>query len=179
MSRLTGDEYIELLLSRQAEWIAANRPQEAAAEAIARIKAEYPDANPQVNFTFRRPPLLEWFIRAGDEDLVDLATLDSEPQPKRAPRPRTYRSAASLREERDQVKARMDAITRDDHGDMAIVNLSPNARSRAARTAGRRRFAQLDRDLERHTQLKSRLDQLDARIAAAERREAPTSPDQS
>lgn len=154
MALLTGDEYMDLLLSRQAEWTAANPSQEA--------------------FTFRRPPLLEWFVRAGDEDLVDLSSLESEPQPKRKPKPRVYRSAASLRDERDRVQAQMDAITRDDNGDMAVVNLSPYSRSRAARRAGVRRFEKLDRDLQRFTQLKRRLDRLDSRIAAAEARESAT-----
>ena len=47
--KLTGEQYIELLLARQAEWLAApGRPD------------------------YRYPPLLEWFVRAGDENLVDL-----------------------------------------------------------------------------------------------------------
>jgi hypothetical protein len=48
---LTGDQYIELLLKRQAEWV---------------------ENNPEV---YRRnhyhPPLLEWFVRDGDEEIFD------------------------------------------------------------------------------------------------------------
>ncbi|MEV0646062.1 hypothetical protein AB0I28_12430 [Phytomonospora sp. NPDC050363] len=173
MTRLTRDEYMDLLLARQAEWVAANPLEEAAAATIARIKAEYPDANPQINLR-HRPPLLEWFICEGDENLVDIAFLEPEPQPKRDRKPRVYRSAVSLRDERNRVQAQMDAITGDDCGDMAVVNLSPNARSRAARRAGVRRFAKLDRDLQRFTELKRRLDRLNGRIAAAEARESTT-----
>jgi hypothetical protein len=48
---LTGDQYIELLLKRQAEWV---------------------ENNPEV---YRRnhymQPLLEWFVRDGDEEIFD------------------------------------------------------------------------------------------------------------
>lgn len=44
---LTGDQYIELLLKRQAEWV---------------------ESNPK---KYRYPPLLEWFVRDGDEEIFD------------------------------------------------------------------------------------------------------------
>jgi len=151
MSLLNGDEYIALLLRRQQEWMDKHA------------------TGPQMRF----PPLLEWFIRPGDEDLVDPAVLaPPEPSPAQPRQARTYRSAESLRGERDRVQAQLDAIHGRDGGDRAAANLSPQSRSRAARTAGRRRFARLDRDLERHTQLTARLRRLNARLAAAEAREA-------
>lgn len=56
--------------------------------------------------------------------------------------------------------------------DRAAANLSPNARSRAARNAGRRRFAQMDRVLERYTRLETKRTRLCGQLARAEAREA-------
>jgi hypothetical protein len=156
MTLLTGNEYMELLVQRQREWFEAhqaeNRP-----------------------WTLKAPPLLEWFILPGDEDLVDMAALErtAEPEPKRETRPRTYRSAASLREERDRVQARMDAVAgRGDCGDVAAINIAPSSSNRRIAAAGRRRFAQMDRDLEQYTKLRQHRDHLNGRIANAEAREA-------
>lgn len=148
---MTLNEYMEVLQARLAEWEAAHpKPTWA-----------------RTHF----PPLLEWFIQPGDEELVELPP-DPEPAPKRPRHPRTYRSAASLREERQRVHDELNALIEiDSEGDMAITNLSPYSRSRAARAAGRRRFAQLDRDLQRYTRLQRRLTYLDGRIARADRRE--------
>lgn len=145
---ISGDEYVRVVLvARQQAWIAA--------------QAEGP--------RLRFPPLLEWFIADDDEQFVVLPT----PPEKPAPKPRQYRSAASLREERDGLLARMEqAAGRNDPGDLAATNLSPSSRSRAARNAGRRRFAQMDRDLETYAKLRRRLDVLNGRIARAEAREA-------
>lgn len=164
---MNGDEYMELLEQRRAAWEAAHPAREAAEAQIAQIKRDFPGANPQLkpNWTPLRP-LLEWFIEPGDEDLVTLP----EPEPKPKPRPRVYRSAASLREEREQVQAQIEALWEDD-GDMAVVNLSPHAKSRAARNAGRRRMANLDREIDLGLRLSRRLQSLDARIASAEARE--------
>jgi hypothetical protein len=145
-----GDEYVRtILVARQEAWLTAN-----------------PAARDR-GF----PPLLEWFIQPEDERFVQLP--EDEPKAPPLPRqPRKYRSAASLREERDGIERRMNAIAGEDSTDGAIVNLSPHSRSRAARNAGRRRFAQMDRDLARYVQLRRRYDQLTARIAAAEARES-------
>ncbi|WP_026931194.1 hypothetical protein [Glycomyces tenuis] len=168
--KLTGDEYMQLLEQRRSEWEAAHPAREAAEAEIARIKREFPGANPTLKPGWEPPrPLLEWFIRPGDEDLVDLP--EKQTAPKRAPKPRVYRSAASLIAERDELVERRDAIVADDGGDMAAVNLSPHSRSRAARNAGRRRFAQLDRDLERVAKLNRRIQALNFRITTAQARE--------
>jgi hypothetical protein len=153
------DEYMKLLEQRRAEWAALPKP-----EMPFKPKAWIAD------------PLLERFVRPGDEDLVDLP--ESQPaEPKPAPRSRTYRSAASLREERARLQARLDAyIDSDDgspaHDALAGVNLSTQSRHPGARAAGRRRFAQMDRDLERVANLYRRISALDSRIATAEAREA-------
>ena len=50
-AKLTDEQYIEVLLSHQAAWIAER------------------------GHRYKYPPLLEWFIRDEDADLVDPATL--------------------------------------------------------------------------------------------------------
>lgn len=145
---VTGEQYMEILLQRQAAWITRHGG----------------------NRTL--PPLLEWFIRDGDEQWVHLP--EHTPAAKQERRPRAYRSAASLREERDQVQARMDTITGSGPDDPASVNISPLSRSKAAARAGRRRFEKLDRDLEQYTALAQRLAALNSRIVNAEARERKT-----
>ena len=169
--KLTGDEYIALLERRRNAWEAANPPRAALEASIERIKRDFPGMNPVIRSDWEPwPALLTWFIEDGDEDLVDIP--EQKPQPKRKPKPRVYRSAASLREERDKLVAQRDAITADDEApDRAIANLSPSARSKAARTAGRRRFAKLDRDLEKYANLSRRIASLNSRIINAEARE--------
>lgn len=167
---MTGEEYMQLLEQRRAEWEAAHPAREAAEAEIERIKREFPGANPTLKPGWGPPvALLEWFVRPGDEDLVDLP--EKQPAPSRTPKPRVYRSAASLIAERDQLQVQRDAIVADDGGDLAETNLSPSSRSRAARSAGRRRFAKLDRDLERVAKLNRRIDSLNSRIARAVARE--------
>lgn len=143
---VTRDEYIHILLARQADWLDSLGP---------------------VNLRF--PPLLEWFIRDGDEQWV--LEPEKKPAPKKPRKPRVYRSAASLREERDRVQAQMDALTDTGPYDPAYVNLSPFSRDKSAARAGRNRFEKMDRDLQRYTELAKRRDALDMRIRAAEARE--------
>jgi hypothetical protein len=140
---IDAEDYMQLLLKRQAAWEAAHPH-------------------------YRLRPLLEWFIEPGDERWVHLPA----PAPKRKPAPRVYRSAASIRTELAAVEAQMARIANSGPDDPAAVNISPFARSRAARTAGRRRFAKLDRDLERYTALERRRSRLAGRLASAEAREA-------
>lgn len=116
-------------------------------------------------------PLLEWLTLPGEEDLVRLP--EHAPAEKPARKPRVYRSAAELHEERGRLLARMITVAgTGDVPDRAAANLSPNARSRAARTAGRRRFARMDRALEEFARLRRRVTVLDGQIARAEAREA-------
>lgn len=146
---MTGDQYMEVLAERQRTW---------------ERKHTTPDMRP------RYPALLAWFILPGEELLVRLP----EPAPATRPtrEPRRYRSAESLRQERDQLVQRMAAIAgTGDTPDRAAANLSPHSRSRAARTAGRRRFDQMDRALETYARLSWRLTALNGRIARAEARE--------
>ena len=50
-AKITGEQYSQVLLQRQASWTAEH------------------------GHRYRYPPLLEWFIRAEDSALVDLDTL--------------------------------------------------------------------------------------------------------
>lgn len=142
---IDAEDYIEVLLTRQAAWVAAHS-----------LRC--------------LSPLLEWFVEPGDEQWVRLP--DTAPAAKREVKPRVYRSAAAIRAELVEVEAKMASIAGSGPQDGASVNLSPHSRSRAARNAGRRRFVQLDRDLARYTALDTRRAGLAGRLAAADAREA-------
>ncbi|WP_133116296.1 hypothetical protein [Amycolatopsis antarctica] len=143
---ISRDDYMQVLVARQQAWHARN---------------------PHVKL----PALYEWFIEDGDELYVIVPK--QAPAPKKTVTPRVYRSAESLRAERDKLDADMARVAgAGDPGDRAATNLSPYSRSRAAASAGRRRFAQMDRALERYTAMSRRRDALDSRIAKAEAREA-------
>jgi hypothetical protein len=165
---MTPDEYMELLAQRRAE--------AALAAQLERFRSAPLESSPQITPKWWVRPLLESFVLPSDEDLVELP----EPQaaePKPAPRPRAYRSAASLREERDRLQARRDAyIDSDDgspaHDARAIVNVSTQSKNRAARASGRRRHASNDRQLREYAALTRRIGALDSQIVKAEAREA-------
>ncbi|MFL0243543.1 hypothetical protein [Mycobacterium sp. SMC-17] len=135
--KMTGDAYMELLVQRQNAWIAAHPPREGLVTWL--------------------QPLLTWFIQPGDEDLVELP---EDPPAKPAPTPRTYRSAASLRTERDRLIARRDAIMFDGPADRAAANVATRAR-----------WKKLDRDIAAVARLSRRITHLDYRIADADARE--------
>lgn len=144
---MTGEQYMTVLVERQQAWKQAH-------------------AKPGVRLRF--PALLEWFIQPGEEHLVLLP----EPAPKPPRTPRVYRSAESLRQERAELMEHMARVAGcNDAPDRAAANLSPHSRSRAARTAGRRRFARMDRDLEKYAALQRQLTALNGQIARAEARE--------
>lgn len=71
--KLNGDEYIEVLLARQAEYMAQRQPRPGAKAFLM--------------------PTLDMFVRADDEELVDLPA----PEPERAPVLRRYRTASYWR----------------------------------------------------------------------------------
>lgn len=82
---MNGDDYMELLLERREQYYAQH-------------------GQPTPGF----PALPEWFIRPGDENLVELPAPPAPPKPQR--RPRTYRTAQSLTEQRDRLIAARDHI---------------------------------------------------------------------
>lgn len=88
---LTPEQYMNVLLERQAEYA-----------------AEHP---PVLGF----PPLLDWFIRDGDEHLVDMDAIDRanaahDRVEKRPTKPRYYKPASHWRAVIERTQRRMDAI---------------------------------------------------------------------
>lgn len=153
-SRLTGDEYMAVLLDRQATYEAEQAAQHT------------DDIRPH---SWARP-LLEWFIRPGDELLFTPPA--PVPQPKRETTPRVYRTAASLRVERDRLAAEAARLTTPLSSDRAASGGVALGRKRTARLIARQ-----DRRLRRYVALDHRIRALDDRIARAERREAKEAAD--
>ncbi|MBF6358124.1 hypothetical protein IU449_26875 [Nocardia higoensis] len=133
-AHLSGDEYMELLQRRADEWLAS----------CSTIKPKF-------------PPLLEWFIQDGDEDLVDPAILaPPEPQPKPERQPRYYRPASYWRERVTRLEAQRAALTEPLIPDRAAaggVALGPRrtARVQQREDARLRRYVELDKKL-RHAE---------------------------
>ncbi len=150
---LTPDAYMDLLLERQAA---------------------YESEHPPVGWV---RPLIEWFIQPGDEDLIDMAAIDAEnartsEQPKRVAKPRTYRSAASLIEERDRLAAKRDALSdmrrhgTDDLAAYGGVGVRQTSRQRA------KYGARMERALSEYVRIDGKVKALDSRIVRAQAREA-------
>lgn len=138
---MTGDEYMALLVERQEDHM-----------------REHPPARPWLK------PLLDWFIRPGDEDVFTPPAV--EPQPKRVTTPRTYRSAASLRDERDRLTAQAAPLVTPLLNDRAAAGGQALGQKGTARIQKRE-----DARLQRYVALDRRIRALDARIASAEARE--------
>lgn len=94
-TKLTGDEYMQLLTQRMNEFM---DEQQRKADAAATGN------QPRLPLL---PPLLEWFIRAGDEDLVELP----EPPAKPKPQPRYYRPASYWRERIARLETQMATVS--------------------------------------------------------------------
>jgi len=137
---VTGDEYMTLLLERQAEAATGN--------------------------PLAPAPLLETLIRPGDEDLFMPPA--EQPQPKRATKPRQYRTAAELRQQRDALIARRDAVAEPVMPEVAAAH----GVALGARRTARAQVTQ-DRRLAQWADLNRQVEALDHRIAAATRRENP------
>lgn len=143
---MTGDEYMDVLLERQAEY-----------------ELDHPAVRPWLR------PLLEWFVRPGDEKLVDLpAPVVSAPAAKPPTRPRTYRTVESLRAERDRLQARADALV----GSAGVPDRAASHGEAMGRSGTRRQSASDDRKLAQYVEVAKRINTLDYRIARAEAREA-------
>lgn len=131
---MTGDEYMTLLERRQSHWLAA-----------------HPDSD------MRFPPLLEWFVRDGDETFVQLPEATARP----TRRPRNYRPACELIAERDQLATQLTDIMFDtDAPDRAAANIANPSRWKA-----------LDASIVRAAKLQHRVNRLDGRIASSQARE--------
>lgn len=147
---------------------------EALTDFAARMRREQRERR---NTAARRRRTARRLERVRIQSLID--KIDSELQnraraiePEESAARQEPRDAASIREEIARLEQEMNRVAGvDANEDNAIVNLSPNSRSRAARNAGRRRFASMDRDLARFTELRQRRDNLQGSLANAEARE--------
>ncbi len=140
------DEYMELLAARSAEWRAANPPREGVTP------------KPWIM------PLLTWFIRDGDEELVELPP---EPEPKPKPKPRYYRPASYWRARCEALKPQMAALAEPIIPDRAAaggVALGPRRTARVQKLE--------DGRLQRYTALSRKLEHAQRMLRAAETREA-------
>lgn len=148
---LAPDEYMGVLLERQAEY-AKQHP-------------------PVLGF----PPLLDWFIRDGDEHLVDMDAIEqaNEPTERPAPRPRYYKPASHWRGVIERTQARMDAINgstkRHDTTDPAAyggVGIRQTPRQQ------RKHWTRIDNAASEYVRLEARLGHARSMLRKAERREA-------
>ena len=145
--KLTGDEYIEVLLGRQREY-------------ITQFEQRY---NVKLKAMV---PTLETFVRAGDEDLVELPP-DPEAAPQRATTPRYYRPASYWRSRVEVLTADMASVAGSvDLGDPAAARGEGIGRARAARHNQR-----ADKALARYTRLRHQLRNAERMLANAEARE--------
>lgn len=158
MTRLSPDEYADLL--------------------VARRDAYYVDHPPRPGF----PAMLDWFIEDGDEDLVDVAAVeaatrpleDDRPRRARTYRPASYRPASYWRDRLAKVDARLDAINgirRHDTSDLAAYG-GIGIRQTARQT--RRHGSRIDAVAAEYVRLTTQRSNLVAKLARAETREKAT-----
>lgn len=143
--RLSGDEYMALLQQRADEWLASR-------STVVRPKF---------------PPLLTWFVREGDEDLIDPAILTApEPQPKQVRQPRYYRPASYWRERVARLEAERAAL---------VDPLLPDRAAAGGVALGPRRTARIqqreDSRLRRYVELGQKLRHAERMLRSAEVRE--------
>lgn len=147
--RLTGDEYMAVLIERRDAYYAEH-------------------GQPRPGF----PALLEWFVRDGDEDLF--TPPEPAPQPKREPKPRTYKPASHWREKLERIDRELDALDtgprfgttdRAAYGGVGV----PQTARQDAQWARR-----IDRTAERYGRLTRARDEVAGKLARAEIRERGT-----
>jgi hypothetical protein len=152
-------EFMRPIIERQATFMACER-QAAALLGVA------PD--PRGRLRLPPPPLLTWFIRPGDEHLVDVAGWEAQETARRAarkpaprtPRPRRPVDVEALKARRARLIAKQNAIGSWRSDDPAAIRLKP----RVARRVQERS----DRDLTRYVELDRQIRRLDFRIMDAE-----------
>ena len=149
---LTPDQYMDLLLERQREHEADHPP---------------------VGWVRTLPT---WFIRDGDERLVDMAAIDkanaaADRAEKRPTKPRTYRPASHWRDVVERTQKRMDAINgtqRHDTTDPAAyggVGVRQTARQK------RKHWERIDNAAAEYVRLEARLRHAKSMLRKAEGRE--------
>lgn len=142
---MTLDEYMEVLKQRSDEWLAAQ-----------------PDPGPRLRF----PPLLEWFVRDGDDAMVELPAA-REPQRKPSPSPRHYRPASHWRERIANLEARMQAVSEPLITDRAAAGGVALGVKRTARIQARE-----DHRLQQYVVMRKRLEHAQRMLRSAEARGA-------
>lgn len=148
---LTPDQYMDLLLERQAAHEADHPP---------------------VGWVRTLPT---WFIQDGDEHLVDMGAVERStpsPRPARAKRPRKYRPASYWQAELDRIETRLaaiDGIQRHDTDDPAAYGgIGIRQTARQARRYG----ARIDKAAAEHVRLEGRKSHAVRMLRAAQKREA-------
>lgn len=140
--RMTGDEYMAELKRRADAWADEN-------------------GGRKTGF----PPLLEWFIRDEDVDLVDLPP---DPEiPKRVRQPRHYRPASYWRPRVEKMRAELARLSAPILPERAAATGEALGRSRTLKVA-----AQMDRRLQRYVEMEKRLRHAEHMLRSAEMREA-------
>ena len=151
MTLLTPDAYMALLCERRDQW-AADHPHRPGA-----------------------PPLIEWFVRDGDDQLVDMAAIEDAnraTQPARTRQPRRHRPATYWRARIDRMQERLNTLTgvqRHPTTDPAVyggVGIRQTPRQQ------RRYAARLDATAAEVVRLTSALDHARSMLTKAEAREA-------
>jgi vancomycin resistance protein YoaR len=141
---MTEEEYIAVLLERQADWIAEH---------------------PEPRYPWLRP-LLEWFVQDGDETTVTFPTAKpqprvttSHPEPSLAAMQRLLDNA---HKQRAQLEAERDQLLKPVVADRAYSGHKPKTVRRNSR--------RMDRELARHTELTAQMHRVNTHIAALTRR---------
>ncbi len=151
---MSPDEYMDLLVQRREDYYAEH-------------------GQPAPGF----PALPEWFIRDGDEHLVDMDAIEQanraeQPRPER--KPRNYKPASHWREVLERIDARLAALdpgprhgTTDPaaHGGIGIRQTPRQQRAWGDR---------IDKTAAEHVRLTRRRAEVAARLARAEKRETWT-----
>lgn len=139
--KLTLDEYMELLQSRYDEWMADN---------------------PDSGKLKRLPPLLTWFIRAGDEERVILPATPA----KKPPTKRKYRPASYWRAELDRITEQMARL-----GEPLIPDRAAAGGAALGHKRTRRIQALQDGRLARYVALERKRSHAESMLRSAEDRE--------
>lgn len=152
-AKMSMDEYMDLLVQRMNEYMEPR--QRRAAETAASL------GRPVLPLL---PPLLAWFIRDGDEHLVELP----KPTPKSKPEPRYYRPASYWQERVTRIEEQMAATAaRADVGDRAAAGGCALGRKGTALHQKR-----ADTALQRYSALAKKLAHAKGMLRSAQAREA-------
>jgi hypothetical protein len=144
-TRMSLDEYMTILQQRADEWLAGQK-------------------NPDLRF----PPLLDWFVRDGDEDLVELPE-ERKPEPRPKPQPRRYRPASYWRDRIATLEAQMAPLTEPLINDRAAAGGVALGVKRTAKIQARE-----DGRLQRYVELRNQLERAQSMLRAAEARKTRT-----